>query len=1742
MADDIQSMTDAQLLNAIAAQRGKPDWTLETPGLDQQEKDRRVLDFYRTQEAAGVGVREAIKRGEQYFPGLNHQAMAQGYERLGQERKLEEARKEDWGVTRRAAEWFGAGQNLPFGSVLRAGKAVGYEAAKKRYDAGTPEEGDYQKIAAFERLARVRQEMNQSAGTGLLYHGGELLPMLGEFAAGAPVARGLTAAVGLAPRAVAAGATAAPLLSRAGALAAGRTAAGLGVETALMTAAAPSTYLDRAVEENRQAGRPVWDVRGLSRGYGLGLAQMAVLRGAGALGGKVLPEGLVDEPGRLVATLAVSAGGGVIGSAAADVLTSSVGLDTGYGTVGQLLGIGQPSAPKDALYHATLQALTFATFAGAHYKSAPPPREGEPRFVGPPRPPPQEGEPGFVGPPQEVARVLREQAAQGASRDQAAASVGQATGDKPPPPEAPPEAPPEVPPEGPPQPPPAAPKAPFTGATPKPPPEAPPAAETPRQRVERLESEWRALGREMDTARTDAGMGLRDRTGELGRRKEALLRDLEQAHAALPREAAPRIINPVAPNEALRGLRTGAVEVPVEQPRPAEAPPQAPRAKVSAEDWLEVNRLTEAGKLEEAGDLLLSKMAPEVREGAVLGDAHRGAIEAADLSGREEAALRGLLSGLSARQVADQINARSRGTGKKEIGAEAVRKAGASAARRMSELEPDLFGRGSKTVAEVLEFLSANSPLGGGKGRVGYVDPEMLSRRQAGPAGEGQERALPIDRPARPVEEMTPDEIVRELEANAQEMRDVIADLARAPEARRTTPVPGEAPEAVPAEAAPGAAAGAARGTEGPGQGAVGVEAPAAAGRGAQAGGELAQAQRGLDDARDAIYRGEGQEGAEGVSPAPRGAREAGQGGGPPGAGEAPPGEAARGKAGVGRWPAAAGGVPEPPPPGGPGGGAGERPVGEPPGGRRGSISGGQPSAERDAAVDALADQFLKDQIGQPPGPPPQVPPGAPGEPPPPPDWAARRKAEVKDYLHRVWDHVRFGFAELSGRMFPRLHEAARKAGEAFVTFVTHKGWAREMTPEMIDKVGGPEMTPEQDRLWGAAFVEMRLRRVREAAVASYRRALQEAADLKAKVAATPEEGQATGEALAVRNAARKAEARAAELEQAARDVGTLVGKEGSPLASEADFQKAQADPQFQAMLGRWKGEMAPFMDKWYRAGAGLAPDDPIYSPTQMLEEGLPLNLLPKRRGGADVTPTTVFTGAAEAAGGQAPAGGKTFTGAGRGNLEGQKLRRSLFERQATGAAEGYETSLGALIEHSVAESLKVGTKAEAFRAARTAGVGEWGAPRQQITLPDGSKTREVPGVRPPSGTQEAEAGQTSFYVREDLYPEFRKGLATDEPVKFPLLSGVNAFLSKIALSSTVEAAYHSKNLLTMLMKPYMVRNFFGSAHDVIQGDPRVQAELADLARIGAGAREAPEGSAANPLVWMSRFLHTLDRTMRVAAGRAFEQMKEAGLPIDTEANKRDFINQLGQYEVRAQHRAVALLRDTGMGPFATAGTNFWAQGLRGLTLSPGVKATSYEAAARLRAQVLGKLVAVVGGTALANYILWGDPYGDDRTPLGALKLHQSADLPRTASLDFLSLTGATRGLRSVGAMAYLEAARSIPGPPPKETTLDKATSDILHGLIHPAMGPPVAFAWTAATGRDTLGRQVAAKPEEKGGSHAGHNLAAAVKHLNPAVAAVTGAAHPGAQVPAEEKAAQLLGPFGPKFRYQAGYKRPQSP
>ena len=230
---------------------------------------------------------------------------------------------------------FVARRSLPVASTgVQLYEGIGYGQALRRIRGGRPREDDFDTVAEYEQLEENTRQRQQSFGGGLLESAAHLPAIAGEFALAGPALRGMGWA--------------------------GRTAA---------AAALPSMGAYTGTVERYNQGRSL--PRAVAEAGGMALVNAVILGQLQQATQGIHGVGLAPYARRIAA-----AGGlGVVEQAAADVLTSGIGLSTGYGTVGDLIGVetdangnARIGAPRygAALQHAAIQALTFGAFGALH--------------------------------------------------------------------------------------------------------------------------------------------------------------------------------------------------------------------------------------------------------------------------------------------------------------------------------------------------------------------------------------------------------------------------------------------------------------------------------------------------------------------------------------------------------------------------------------------------------------------------------------------------------------------------------------------------------------------------------------------------------------------------------------------------------------------------------------------------------------------------------------------------------------------------------------------------------------------------------------------------------------------------------------------------------------------------------------------------------------------------------------------------------------------------------------------------------------------------------------------------------------------------------------------------------------------------------------------------------------------------------------------------------------------------------
>lgn len=704
---------------------------------------------------------------------------------------------------------------------------------------------------------------------------------------------------------------------------------------------------------------------------------------------------------------------------------------------------------------------------------------------------------------------------------------------------------------------------------------------------------------------------------------------------------------------------------------------------------------------------------------------------------------------------------------------------------------------------------------------------------------------------------------------------------------------------------------------------------------------------------------------------------------------------------------------------------------------------------------------------------------------------------ELADRYHAVMQSIR----EYCGAMFPRTHDRSERGGDQLAHLVNCDIWApivtRNIVEQMLDKPPEGYKHEEWNRLMGAIFTQAGLDYTR----AQY---LYEA-----------EGYEAAGE-----------KELAEQAREAADAVQNTYDMDGNPFVSREEYERLIDRPEIKAVVDRGIEVLQPVADKLYTEAAGLLGDEPL-TPRSTL--GLHISLLALREG--------EFAAHAIYAPGARP-----------GKQSNPFIKKSPFATKRTGSAKyGYNIDLYAMVGNMIARQARMAATNKLYKVLVEDGAAVYGPvsmrPGEYIEI-GGKPAKDYIDVKrqtviiKDNGSTQAINQTKRLYMPHDVYEEVRKATRMDAKRFSKLFKRVANIINWTALASTTEAAFHLANQFSaMVNTPYtgiVFANFIKNAYLQAVHNKDTMDKLERMAREGylkpghekvldkwrAARRDVREATGADkivnalnlawqtgpvlPMRFMGAVINYMDRTARLVLDDAFDKMVKKGLVKDTQYNRRNLVNLLGQYNIDAQHTMIAAAREWGIGPFATAGTNFWQLGIRSVFGSPGVEAADWKAWIRLRAMVYLRYATILGAVAAANYFFHGDPMGSPNVPFGAVRLPDSEDGKKVNYFDVMDLTPFKRGLRAMGLLALIEGTRINK---PAEMSTDSAWNAIWSSALRPYMGPAAHLAEVAFTGKSFEGYQVAEKATE-GQSQAAQNVMGALQSANPIVGAMYSAKH----------------------------------
>ena len=141
--------------------------------------------------------------------------------------------------------------------------------------------------------------------------------------------------------------------------------------------------------------------------------------------------------------------------------------------------------------------------------------------------------------------------------------------------------------------------------------------------------------------------------------------------------------------------------------------------------------------------------------------------------------------------------------------------------------------------------------------------------------------------------------------------------------------------------------------------------------------------------------------------------------------------------------------------------------------------------------------------------------------------------------------------------------------------------------------------------------------------------------------------------------------------------------------------------------------------------------------------------------------------------------------------------------------------------------------------------------------------------------------------------------------------------------------------------------------------------------------------------------------------------LRDLKLQEDTQEARRRFILQVGQYNRGLSSQFVRFLKDSQLGPFATAGFTFNREAVRTIAGQYGGKARSLPASIAMRGMAFGPWIGTFVAAVILNALIWGDPTPKGMPP-GSIKIGETED-KKPRYWDPMAIWGVRRGLRALG-------------------------------------------------------------------------------------------------------------------------------
>lgn len=541
-------------------------------------------------------------------------------------------------------------------------------------------------------------------------------------------------------------------------------------------------------------------------------------------------------------------------------------------------------------------------------------------------------------------------------------------------------------------------------------------------------------------------------------------------------------------------------------------------------------------------------------------------------------------------------------------------------------------------------------------------------------------------------------------------------------------------------------------------------------------------------------------------------------------------------------------------------------------------------------------------------------------------------------------------------------------------------------------------------------------------------------------------------------------------------------GKNESELAASVshvmtpdEFDSALKDPEIKAAVERHKQIVQPVAEEQHTAlGGKLAAKGP--------ETGAFANLLA-------VTDVDSFETAKQLIYGQ-------------GNVNPRAaIKGSVFERRATGQAPKYETNYRIVAERMISGNYKRNALRNWIDAGVEAGLYKYAKAGEGVPEMGGQPMARVPVKikATPWGSQVVK----DLWVRKDLLPEMEQTLkGGGAPMKAGMQLLLNAATTAQIIGPT-DMVYHTANMYASIVGSLGAKSGLRDVARKITGvkqldamarigyhmyramldTPEVQKELAEIAKIGA-LRDQSVHQGFLGQFNTGRLIRLVDKAGRLARNQMFDNLVERGLTKDTDLDRREFINKMGQYNSKLMSHFQATFQQY-TSQFVVAGRTFNRNAFQRILMSNEVRAANPQAYWQMKAlNMLGVASTLLVVPVVLNSMLNGNPWGRPGTPIGKIDTGKDDDKGRHILIDPSQTELMRRGLRITGIQS---AFKGIHEDRPTKETIGRMFEDVFQGQMHPWEGPPV---------------RVGMKYMEKyGETHdAGESLKAAMAAVNPSI------------------------------------------